>query len=80
VSIVLAAALSITAVIDLARGVVPLTDEATHIPELISVLLVWLLTVPRGRRDRRAAGDERAAGTPTLRVLRDTSDPGRNAV
>lgn len=80
VSIVLAAGLSITAVIDLARGVVPLTDEATHIPELISVLLVWLLTVPRPSRDRRAAGDERASTTPALRVVREQDDPGRHAV
>jgi predicted anti-sigma-YlaC factor YlaD len=82
VSIVLAAALSITAVIDLARGVVPLTDEATHIPELISVLLVWMLTVPKPGRDHRAAGDDRSSVTPALRVVRDGDADGsdRHAV
>lgn len=70
VSIVLAGALLITAVIDLARGVVPLTDEATHLPELFSVLLVWLLTVPPPRRGRRRAVDEAEGGPPALRVVR----------
>jgi predicted anti-sigma-YlaC factor YlaD len=50
VAAVLAGALLITAVVDLARGVVPLIDEATHIPEVISVVLIWLLAVPAPRR------------------------------
>jgi hypothetical protein len=84
VSMVLAAALTITAVIDLVRGVVPLVDEATHLPELVSVLLVWLLTVPRPAHDRRAtAGGAGAAaaraGSPALRVVPD-DDAGRHAV
>jgi hypothetical protein len=48
---------------------VPLTEEATHLPELVSVLLVWLLTVPApGRRvtDAPATG----GGAPALRVVR----------
>lgn len=88
VSMVLAVALTITAVIDLVRGVVPLVDEATHLPELVSVLLVWLLTVPRPVHDRRetvggASGGRAArAGTPALRVVRgaDADDAGRHAV
>ncbi len=82
VAVVLAGALLITAVVDLTRGVVPLTDEATHLPELISVLLVWLLTVPAPRR-RGSDTLGRAAGSPALRVLRDldaSDDPGRHAV
>ena len=87
VSMVLAAALTITAVIDFVRGVVPLVDEATHLPELVSVLLVWLLTVPRPAHDARAAGGGggvaaggSGAGTPALRVVRDADESGRHAV
>jgi predicted anti-sigma-YlaC factor YlaD len=50
VSIVLAGALLITAVVDLVEGNVPLLGEAVHIPEMISVLLVWLLARPGPRR------------------------------
>jgi hypothetical protein len=31
---------------------VPLLEEATHLPELISVVLVWLLAAAPLRRDR----------------------------
>jgi predicted anti-sigma-YlaC factor YlaD len=52
VAAVLAGALFITAIVDLVNGNVPLLEETSHIPELISVVLVWLLaTAPlRGRR------------------------------
>lgn len=43
VSIVLGIALLISAVIDVADGLVPLTSEATHLPEFLSVFLVWRL-------------------------------------
>lgn len=46
---VLALALLITAVADLAAGRVPLIGETLHIPEIISVLLIWLLAVPTRR-------------------------------
>jgi predicted anti-sigma-YlaC factor YlaD len=52
VAAVLAGALLITAVVDLVNGNVPLLEEATHLPELISVVLVWLLAVAPLRRDR----------------------------
>jgi predicted anti-sigma-YlaC factor YlaD len=44
VAVVLAAAIAITAVIDLLRGKIPLVGEAVHFPEVLSVLLVWRLT------------------------------------
>ena len=69
VAMVLAGALLITALIDLVRGVVPLTEEATHLPELVSVLLVWLLTVPAPRR-RVGDAPVTGGGTPALRVVR----------
>lgn len=53
VAAVLAGALLITAVVDLVNGNVPLLEEATHLPELISVVLVWLLAAAPLRRDRR---------------------------
>ncbi len=49
VSLVLAGALVITAAIDLLNGDIPLLGEAQHIPELISVVLIWLMTVPSPR-------------------------------
>lgn len=52
VSVVLAGALVITALIDVLDGHVPLVGEAWHLPELASVVLVWLLT--RRTRSRRS--------------------------
>jgi predicted anti-sigma-YlaC factor YlaD len=46
VAMVLALALSITAVVDVVDGRVPLLGEAVHLPEIVSVLLVWLLARP----------------------------------
>ncbi len=46
VSFVLAGALMITAVIDVVNGHIPLIGEATHLPELLSVGLLWLLAKP----------------------------------
>ena len=73
VAAVLAGALLVTAVADLANGRVPLVDEAQHLPELISVVLVWLIVVPSPRRRGRAERRER--GRPGLRVV----EPGRRA-
>jgi len=46
VSVVLGAALLITAGFDVAEGHVPLIGESTHLPELASVVLLWLLARP----------------------------------
>jgi predicted anti-sigma-YlaC factor YlaD len=56
VAAVLAGALLITAVVDLARGAVPLVGEATHLPEVVSVVLIWLLAVPAPRRAGNGIG------------------------
>ncbi|HEY8528041.1 MAG TPA: zf-HC2 domain-containing protein [Acidimicrobiales bacterium] len=75
VAATLAAALVITAVVDIVDGQVPLGGEALHVPELISVPLIWLLALPAPRRPRtgtaatdrlRATG---AAGRPRLRAV-----------
>ncbi len=67
VAAVLAGALVITAIVDLTDGRVPLVDEAQHLPEVLSVVLVWLLAVPAPRRASRTLGVPR----PTLRAVRD---------
>ncbi len=67
VAAVLAGALVITAIVDLADGRVPLVGEAQHLPEVLSVVLVWLLAVPAPRRASRTLGLPR----PTLRAVRD---------
>ena len=46
VTMVLAGALLVTAVVDIVEGRVPLIGEAAHFPELLSVVLVWLLARP----------------------------------
>ena len=73
VAAVLAGALVITAVVDLVEGRVPLVSEAQHVPEVLGVVLVWLLAVPAPRRSaRRQAAPTSAA----LRVVRDHRDAG----
>ncbi len=77
VAAVLAGALVITAVIDMASGHVPLIGETGHIPELISVLLIWLLAVPSSERTRRqTALSRRLVG---LRAVVDADDGQRDA-
>lgn len=72
VAAVLAGALVITAIIDLVDGQVPLLGEAQHVPEVLSVLLVWLLAVPSPRRSSRRA---RPPASAPLRIVTDASDP-----
>jgi predicted anti-sigma-YlaC factor YlaD len=66
VAFVVAAALVIGAVVDLAQRRIPLVEEAAHLPEVVSVGLVWLLAAPS-----RRPGDWRGLG-----ALRDR-DRGR---
>jgi predicted anti-sigma-YlaC factor YlaD len=63
VAAVLAGALVITAVVDLVEGRVPLVGEAQHLPEVLSVVLVWLLAV------RPPRGAARAGARPPLRAV-----------
>jgi predicted anti-sigma-YlaC factor YlaD len=50
VAVVLAASLAVTALIDIGTGHTEVLSETTHLPELASVGLVWLLARPKGRR------------------------------
>ena len=72
VALVLAAAQVITAIVDLATGRIPLVGEAGHVPQIISVVLIWLLAVPSTRRSRVRSKPE---GRPHLEVV----DPSRRA-
>jgi predicted anti-sigma-YlaC factor YlaD len=54
VAVVLAGAQVIASIVDLARGRIPLIGEAQHLPQVISVVLIWMLAVPPERRWRRA--------------------------
>jgi predicted anti-sigma-YlaC factor YlaD len=62
-----AAALAITAVVDIASGDAPVLQEALHIPEILGVVLVWLLTIPAPRRRFRRATPP--LERPDLRVV-----------
>ncbi len=50
VAAVLAGALLVTAVVDLLNGSVPLIGETSHLPELLSVALIWMLAAPSHKR------------------------------
>jgi hypothetical protein len=73
-AVVLAGSLAITSVIDIIEHNIPLLGETIHVPELLSVLLIWLLAVPaHGPRAKQvtpgrrlsAVADASAAGDPT---------------
>jgi len=64
VAVVLAVTLLVTAIVDMAAGRVPLLTEARHIPELLSVLLLWLMALP-ARRPWQGS---------RLRVVRDDTE------
>ena len=74
VALVLAGMLSITAIVDVIGGHVPLVREAQHLPEVLSVILVWLLASPA---PRRAVGGRAAPPRPrSLRVVDDERQTG----
>ena len=50
VALVLAGAQVIGAVVDLATGTIPLVNEVRHLPQIVSVFLIWLLAVPSTNR------------------------------
>lgn len=72
VTFVLATALLITAVVDVLMGHIPLVGEIIHIPEMLSVFLVWNLArrqpapPPTGTA---VAGD--GSRPPSLRIIED---------
>ena len=66
VALVLAGAQVLGAIVDLATGKIPLFGEARHLPQIISVFLIWFLAVPSTRRgDAVAEPTER----PRLKIV-----------
>ena len=74
VAAVLAATLTLTAVIDVATGDVPAIAEADHLPEVISVVLVWLLASPTRRRSSTSGTDL----TSSLCAVPDSTDAAQD--
>jgi heme A synthase len=70
VAAVLAGALVITSVVDLGQRRIPLVDEAAHLPEVVSVVLVWLIAVP----SRRSLDGNRGAARHRLELVDADAD------
>lgn len=74
VAFVVAAALAITAVLDATEGRVTFIAEGKHLPELCSVVLLWILARPSASTDVRS--ESRSAD---LRLVRDDDTARREA-
>ena len=61
---VLALSLVITAAFDMINGNIPLVTEARHIPEVISVAMIWLLAQPQHTGSGRT--NRKVGWTPTV--------------
>ena len=64
--LVLAGAQVLGAIVDLATGKIPLVGEARHLPQIISVFLIWFLAVPSTRRGDTVG---EPAGGPRLKIV-----------
>lgn len=64
VAAALAGCLLVTAIVDVARGQSPLIAEVAHLPELLGLVLVWLLAAPSLSRPLPGRGER-----PPLRVV-----------
>jgi predicted anti-sigma-YlaC factor YlaD len=62
----LAGCLAITAIIDISDGRTPMVAELHHLPELVGLLLVWLLARPA-----RLPAPTQRRGLPRLRAVAD---------
>jgi predicted anti-sigma-YlaC factor YlaD len=73
---VLAGSLAITSVIDILEHNIPLLGETIHIPELLSVLLIWLLAVPaHGPRAKQVTPGRRLSAVVDASSAGDPTDP-----
>jgi predicted anti-sigma-YlaC factor YlaD len=66
VALVLAGAQVLGAIVDLATGRIPLIGEVRHLPQIISVFLIWFLAAPPTRRGGAKA---KPSKTPHLEVV-----------
>lgn len=81
VAATLAVALAISGVVDIVDGRVPLASEAMlHLPEIISVALIWLLAAPSRLRD--GPSSRRDHEPPSLQIVEDPppEEPGTRAI
>ncbi len=76
VAAVLAAAMVLIAVVDVAQGRVPLLGESTHLPEILSVWFLWILARPKPDTTRSSSPnsptEEQSVG---LRVVGPGEEP-----
>jgi predicted anti-sigma-YlaC factor YlaD len=73
---VLAGSLAITSLIDIIEHNIPLLGETIHLPELLSVLLVWLLAVPaHGPRAKHVTPGRRLSVVVDASAAGDPTDP-----
>ncbi len=72
VTMLLATSLIITAIFDVAQGNIPLSGEVIHVPEVASLVLVWLLA--RQRPGSHLGETDRA--DPAIVALRLIDEPG----
>jgi predicted anti-sigma-YlaC factor YlaD len=78
VALVLAGAQVIGAIVDLASGRIPLSGEVRHLPQLISVFLIWFLAVPSSSGPlTRFRGVSRAVGLVANGSSNNRAHPGR---
>ncbi len=71
VTMLLATSLIITAIFDVAQGNIPLSGEVIHVPEVLSLVLVWLLA--RQQPGTHLDATHRADSAPVALRLVDES-------
>jgi len=71
VALMLGLAILLTGLFDMLTGHVPLVNEVLHLPELISVFMIWLLAMPSRVRN---AGTGKPLQAPTLRSVDHLED------
>ena len=78
VAVVLAGGQVLGGIVDMASGRIPLSGEARHLPQIISVFLIWSLTVPStsGPMDW-FRGVRRAVGLVANGPSNNRAHPGR---
>ena len=77
-ALVLAGAQVLGAIVDMASGRIPLSGEVRHVPQLISVFLVWFLAVPSTSGPfTRLRGASRAVGLVANGSSSNRAHPGR---
>jgi predicted anti-sigma-YlaC factor YlaD len=78
VAMVLAGAQVLGAIVDMASGRIPLSGEARHLPQIISVFLIWFLAVPSTSGPlARFKGASRAVGLVANGSSSNRAHPGR---